>query len=161
MKSVLKVFLLVAVCLGLLCGCSATPQEFSKDGVSITLTSQFEELTQEGCVAVYGSRSEAVMIQKEEFSMLAEIGINENSTVEDYANAVIEANGLSDSTVEERDGIVCFTYTAKSGMKTYAYLATAHKTEDAFWLIQFSTTDKKFEEKEASFLSFAKSIVLS
>ena len=161
MKSLIKIVLLLSLCLALLCGCSAEPETFSKDGVSITLTSQFEELEQEGCVAVYGSHSEAVMIQKEEFAALAEIGIHKDSTTEDYANAVIRANDLSESTVEERDGIVCFTYTAKSGLKTYTYLATAHKSEDAFWLIQFSTSDKKFEEKESTFLSYAKSIVLS
>jgi hypothetical protein len=63
MKSLIKIVLLLSLCLALLCGCSAEPETFSKDGVSITLTSQFEELEQEGCVAVYGSRSEAVMIQ--------------------------------------------------------------------------------------------------
>ena len=161
MKSLFKIFLLPILCLALLCGCSAEPKTFSKDGVSITLTSQFEELEQEGCVAVYGSRSEAVMIQKEDFSALAEIGINADSTPLDYANAVIKANELSESTAEERDGMVCFTYTAKSGLKTYSYLATVHKSEDAFWLIQFSSSDKKFEEKEPTFLSYAKSIVLS
>ena len=89
------------------------------------------------------------------------IGINADSTPLDYANAVIKANELSESTAEERDGMVCFTYTAKSGLKTYSYLATVHKSEDAFWLIQFSSSDKKFEEKEPTFLSYAKSIVLS
>lgn len=161
MKSLIKIVLLLSLCLALLCGCSAEPETFSKDGVSITLTSQFDELEQEGCVAVYGSRNEAVMLQREDFASLASIGITEASTTKEYAEAVIRVNELTDVTVEERDGIICFTYTAKSGNTTYSYLATAHKGADAFWLIQFSSTEKKFAEKEAGFLTYAKSVVIS
>lgn len=161
MKSMIKALLLGVLCLGLFCGCSATPRVFSKDGVSITLTSRFDELEQEGAVAVYSSRNEAVLIQKWEFHTLSNWEITKDSTPTDYANAVIQANNFTESTVEERDGIVCFTYTAKSGLKTYTYFATAHKSEDAFWLIRFSTSDDKFEEKQDTFLAYAKSVELS
>lgn len=161
MKSITKALLLGVLCIGLLCGCTAKPETFSKGEISLTLTSGFDELKQEGAFAVYGSRDEAVMIQKEDFSTLADIGISKDSTLTDYANAVIHANELRDTTVEERDGVVCFIYEATTGKKTYAYLATVQKSDDAFWLIQFSAIKDKFDEKEATFLTYAKSVTLS
>ncbi len=142
----------------LACACAAKPETFSVEGLEITLTSKFRVVEQQGCTAMYSSRNRLVAVQRESFSELAEHGLDENSALADYAAVVIEANGLSDVTLATEDGVTYFKYENTGDGKRFAYLATLHKSETAFWLIQFAVAADDYDEASPAFFDYARSI---
>ena len=160
MKNFTKLLLIaILVCAMLLCGCSelpfnlpenavvATPKTFTKDGMSITLTDGFSESTQEGFVAVYNRSNakldqtgyiETVTVKKDSFDSLSDLNITADSTLIDYAQAVMEANQLGGLEVKTAyDGEITY-FTFNNLPDTALHVATVFKSADAFWLIQFS-----------------------
>ncbi len=159
----LRSLALLMLCTVLLCSCAAKPETFSCEGMQIDLTNKFSELEQEGCTAIYTTRKEMVTVLKESFEQLSESGLNLNadSTPVQYARVVAEANALEDVKVQTRNEVICFVYENTADGTAYTYLATVHKSEDAFWLIQFAATSKDYAEREATFFEYAKSVRFS
>ena len=161
MKRLFRLLSISLVCVLLLCGCATKPEVFEKDGMRITLTSAFSELEQEGLTVAYQSRGSVVLVFKEDFSTLESVGINADSTPEEYANAVFTAQQLQGIELQSEDGLLYFIYERSAGRTEYAYLATVHKSASAFWLIQFSCSADDFEEMRSEFVTFAQSITFT
>ncbi len=157
-KSLIALTLLLCM---LLCSCSAKPKLFECEELQMELTNRFREVEQTGCTALYSTNSEVAVLKKEPFASLASTGLTESSTLTEYAETVILANELSDTEISEKDGVIYFTYESTVDKKTYSYLATVHKSDEAFWLIQFSCLQKKYAEKEATFFAYAESVRFS
>ena len=158
MKNFTKLLLItILVCAMLLCGCSklpenpvvATPKTFTKDGMSITLTDSFSESTQEGFTAVYKSTNtvfkssldsiNCITVKKESFDSFSNLNITADSTLIDYAQAVMEANHLGCLEVKTAyDGQITY-FTFEEYPDSILHVATVFKSADAFWLIQFSS----------------------
>lgn len=83
---------------------------------------------------------------KEEFQTL----LLSTMTTQEYANAVLENNRISASLYSrENEDYKYFYYEKTVSGKDFYYLATTHKSEDAFWLIQFACEiDSKDEFKD-------------
>ena len=80
-----------AACVFLLAGCQffSTPdKEFSKAGMSITLTSDFAETEVVTQTATYQSKDSVVMALKEEFTLFEELGISSDMTLGEYAELI-------------------------------------------------------------------------
>ncbi len=128
------------------------PQTFSREGMSITLTSDFMYVPQENFTACYGNEHYSVLAIKEEFSLFPE-----KITLDEYAGFVMAE--LSDVELTEYEGLKCFEYAAEGGGGVeYCYFATVFETDDAFWLIQFATQTEKYEEIFPTFVEWAKTI---
>ena len=149
--------LCLAVLLLSLCfvGCSTSPKTFTAEGMSITLTNRFSKLSYAGFTAVYGASDVAVFALKEEFTLVGDY------TLDEYAALVIDVNGLEGVTASTKDGLTSFLYERENDGVNYTYFATVHKTQDAFWLIQFAVESKDYAKKEADILEYAKSISFS
>ena len=163
MKHVTKLLAIFAL-IGslLLCACTASPKTFTKDGMSITLTNRFSEIKQENFLTGYGSTNAAVLVTKEAFTLFEGTTLGKSSTLTDYANAVITAQKLADGTeVKTNDGVTYFNYESSVDGVTYKYMATVHKSEDAFWMIQFSAKAADYADMEADFFTYAKSITFA
>ena len=158
MKRFFALLFLALVCALLLCGCTVTPKTFEKGGMSITLTSAFSELKQEGLTVAYESKKAVVLVYKENFETLASVNLNADSTVEEYAAAVLKAQQLDGTTVQSENGLTYFTYERSAGRSTYAYFVTVHKSASAIWLIQFGCATDELEEMYPSFVTYAQSI---
>ena len=146
-----------------LSGCAlfeASPKTFTKAGMSITLTDRFTERDYVSFTAVYDSQYVAVFVLKEEFTLFEGSALGKNSSLNDYANAVILANGLDVSPVTE-DGLTFFTYQKENNGTDCTYFATVHKSDDAFWLIQFSAKTEQYESQKDNILTYAKSVSFS
>ena len=137
---------------------------FSKDGLSITLTDAFVDLT--GTIpnftSVYQNNEGMVIFAlKENFGTMSQLGINENSTVKDYGELVIKNNGLASQgvTFSQDDDFSGFTYVKNLNGVNYAYTALTFKSNDAFWLVQFAIDASKVNIFGSEFEKYAKSIV--
>ena len=178
MKNFTKLLLItILVCAMLLCGCSnlpenavvATPKTFTKDGMSITLTDGFSESTQEGFVAVYNRSNakldqtgyiETVTVKKDSFDSLSDLNITADSTLIDYAQAVMEANHLGHLEVRTAyDGEIAY-FTFNKHPSLVHHVATVFKSADAFWLIQFSSGEYGGVDVLYHSLSFAATVTI-
>lgn len=88
-------FIALSLMLVVLSGCSfmfASPKTFTNQGLSITLTNKFYEKQHISVTSYYESNQMIVLVIKENFSQLSQLGVNKNSTIEQYLNLVIRAN---------------------------------------------------------------------
>ena len=131
-------------------------QDFTVDNMTITLNSEFREADYEGFTKCYESYNMGVSVLKESFSQYP---ILEDYTLEEYGDAVMWANGLTDSSLTPYADFMYFTYTSTDDAgNTFGYLATVHKGSDGFWLIQFSTLEEKYPDYESQFLHWAETV---
>ena len=162
MKRFSKLLLILTLSVTLLLSsCSAQPKSFTVEEITITLTNRFSKLEQEGFTAVYGSLSAAVMLTREEFALFEGTTLSADSTVEEYAESVIDAQELKNVEIKTEDGLTYFIYDGSADGVTYTYLATVHKSKDAFWLIQFGTKADRFANAKSEFMTFAKSVTFA
>lgn len=159
MKKRISIFAAVLaslICLCAVAGCTISPKTFEKAGMQITLTTAFYEKEMVSQTAYYESRTAVVVALKEEFSSLPGAS---DYTLSDYTDLVISGNRISAEThTREGKGYEYFTYEKTVSGNDYFYLATTHKTDDAFWLIQFGCFTKNKDNKTETFLEWADTI---
>jgi len=132
-------------------GC-AREKEFSKAGMTITLTTDFVENDIVTQTAYYVSQKAIVTALKEDGSALG------NYTVEQYAKLVCKANNLSDSSVTVKDDYAEFTYEKELNGKEYFYYARCLKNGTDYWLFQFACETKNSEKYVPTFEKWASTI---
>ena len=135
------------VCLSLIlflvAGCSLSSlfkestKKYTVNGISVTMNDSFYEKDLVSQTAYLESQEAIFTALKEEFTELEAAGINKDATLKDYAEAVKNANSFTGDIIE-KDGLVYFTYEKDVSGKSFFYLATVYKTDDAFWLINFA-----------------------
>lgn len=145
---------------GLLFRRSARAKTFSSDGMTITLTEDFKETKMEPYTVVYESKDAAVFVLREPFSLTSGF---ENNSLKDYADLVIRANNLGSAEVKTEDGLTYFVYqfTNPETKDVYHYFSYVYKTDDAFWMIQFTTLDKNAKAYAKQTKEWAKSVTFS
>ncbi len=156
-KKVLYLLILIMVAVT---GCALLePEEktFKDKGMSITLTDEFTEKDLVSTTVYFESMDAIVTGLKEEFSTLEAAGLGKDSTALDYAKAVT-TNNQKDSEIKTEDGLTYFTYTSDVNGKTYFYIATVYKSNDAFWLFNFACDNSDKEKFESTFKTWAKSV---
>lgn len=134
---------------------NAKKKNFSKAGLTITLTNKFHEKEMVSYTAVYNSESIAVFALKEEKSLLE----GGELTLEEYADLVISNNQL-DATVKETEGLTSFTFEKHVNGKDCTYFAAVYKGNDAYWLLQFSCESTKYEGLKSTVIKYAKSVTV-
>ncbi len=164
------IVLILAVVVGAVCGflsgynsdsptsSTPTPKSFSCEGMSILLTDEFFESDMESSyTAVYDSENVAVFALKEDFSLIEGA---EDYSIEKYGEAVLTNNTLTDTQLNEKDGLTYFTYEAANPETDieYSYYSFVFKGTDAFWLIQFATLSEKEEAYSSQIFEWAKTI---
>lgn len=150
-------FIALSLMLVILSGCSfmsAKPKTFTNEGLSITLTDKFYEKELISVTSYYESKQMLVVVIKEKFSQLSQLGVNKNSTIEQYLNLVIRTNKHSSSLEEEND-IPYFTYEYSENGKDFKYLATATKGSDAFYLVQFCVIEDTYDDLKDDIFEYA------
>ena len=147
--------LIIAICtLFSAVGCSQKPKDkdFSKAGMTITLTDAFTEQDIVTQTAYYVSQEAIVTALKEDGSMIGDY------TVKDYAELVCSVNKLSSSKVTTKEGYAEFTYEKELSGKEYYYYARCFKNGSDFWLIQFACETKNTEKFTPTFEKWAATV---
>ena len=153
------VAVLIAICtlFSVFVGCFQAPQdkEFSKAGMTITLTNEFTEQEIVTQTAYYVSAKAIVTVLKEEGSVVG------NYSVGEYARLVCSFNNLDSSSVVVKETYAEFTYEKELSGKEYYYYARCLKNGSDYWLIQFACETKNAEAYQANFETWANSVTFA
>lgn len=137
---------------------SSTPKTFTAEDMQITLTNNFTEANYEDCTSSYESKNIAVFTIKNDFSLFE--GGGENYSIEEYADIVEQANDLPYNSMEYINGIPCLKYdfTNPDYNITYSYMTFLYKSDNAFWIVQFTTEKSKSENYAEQIVEWAGSV---
>ena len=160
-----KYLIVVLVAILLSGGCSFNEEEsnnkqYYDNGFSITLPSDFYKKDLASVTVYYESEYAIVTALKESFTTLETVGLNSNSSIEDYAKAVIKNNKQDDADLQlsEDGNFAYFVYEKEVSGKEFYYTAVVYKADDAFWLVNFACEDKNKEEYSEKFIDWASTI---
>lgn len=150
-----KLLVLIGIVTILLCGCTEkiTEKKYENEYFSITMQDGFYEKDLAVATVYYESPQVIFTTLKESFEDLKEVNIGENSTIEEYAQAVME-NNMTALELQNKDGISYFTYEREISGKEYFYLSSFFKTDDAFWLVAFACENKNKSIYESTFIDW-------
>ena len=135
-----------------------TPKTFTKLEMQIQLTNKFAEKDLISQTAYYESRDMVVTALREGFDLAPGISSWSLTT---YAQNCLKANNLTGIEIHtsEKGNYTYFIYEKSLNGKSYTYLATCHKSQSAFWLIQFGTYTSKFESSKDKMFTYIDSII--
>ncbi|MCH5320787.1 MAG: hypothetical protein J1E36_03430 [Eubacterium sp.] len=137
------------------------PKDFSSNGMTITLTNQFAETSMTGYTVCYDSKDVAVFALKEDFSLMDGF---DNYTLEQYGELVLSNNpSASNCELKNDHGLTYFEYqfTNSQNNESYYYFTTLHKASDAFWIVQFVTSEGDLQQYQETFVEWAQTIEFS
>lgn len=145
---------------GLLFGSRTVEKDFSCNDMQITLTKAFKETELQGFTAVYESKDVAVFALEEAFTLAPNFG---DYTLNQYAQLVLDSNGMSISDLKFDGDLMYFEYdaTVADTQEDYHYVAYLFKEDDAFWMIQFATLKEDADEYANQIGSWAKTITFT
>lgn len=133
-------------------------QTFTKDGVSITLTSEFLEKHTNGFNAHYKSLDVSVFIRNASFESKPALA---NYTLAQYAEELYKQNNHTvPQGVQTAQGLTFYEYNhynSDDGI-TYCYFTYIFKTNSDFWIVQFSTPEMEIENHRKDIAKWAKSV---
>jgi hypothetical protein len=130
----------------------AVAKTFTEKEYTIKLTEDFAKEKIEGATYYYESDNAIVMVINEKASELADIGIGEDSTVDDYMQAIIDNNKLPEKTkINKREDYRFISYeNGDKKSEKYYFVAVTFRQGDEFWLMNFAcrqTDDQKFKDQ--------------
>ncbi len=157
MKKIIAV-VLAAVMLCMFCACGAGEKDFTKAGMTITLTNKFVEKDLVAQTAYYESNDAIVTALREGFDLFQQAGIDTDITPKQYAELCVAANQLSSVTVDSNDKYAHFSYEKKINGEDFSYEAYCFRADDAFWLVQFACHTKNLSKMKSTFEKYAKSV---
>ncbi len=142
-----------------LAGCefNVPDKDYDLKGIKVTLEEGLKEQELEGQTLYLQGLDIEFSALKETFEDLSKSDITKDSTETDYAKKVIESNKLN-SEIITKDDTTYFTYEKELNGKKYFYLASVHKSDDAFWLIHYACLSKNKEKYEPKFLTWDKTV---
>lgn len=132
-------------------------QEFSKAGMTITLTQEFHEIDQVTQTATYSTSKYLVMSFKEEFNILEQSNISTDISLKEYAKEIIAYNSL-DTVIGGSENRPNFVYTEQTNGKEYTYMATVFKGSDAYWSVTFACETKDYKSAQEQFIRWADTV---
>ena len=132
-------------------------QEFSKAGITITLTREFHEQEIVSQTAVFSSSKYIVMCLKEDFQSFEESGMSTDMPLKQYALSVIENNALH-TNVEGDESRPFFVYSREANGKDYTYWATVFRGSGAYWMVTFACETKNFASSRKQFVQWADTV---
>lgn len=158
-KKLLSIFT-ICIIIVTLCGCAVKDTKnkvFTKNEFNITLNEAYVESQQDGFYACYDSATVAVFVVKESFDIMEGFS---DYTIEQYANIVMYNCSDKNPSLHQKDGISYIEYSFKNTQinKTYNYLIALYKSDDAFFMVQFTCEDKNYKEYKDYFLDRAKTV---
>ena len=162
----------IAVIVGLAIGLARTllplfnetsPKTFKVDNMEITLTKAFKKYDHKDYTANYNSKDLSVFVIKDSFADYPDV---RNYTAEGYAELCADfyvAEKISQN-VEKKtaEGLIYLSFDAEGeDTNTYHYYEFFFKTDDAFWIIEFSVDTDKAESSLPKIIEWAKTVKFS
>ncbi len=156
-----KALFLLLVFIFLLSGCRLEPisdHTFTKEGVTITLPSDFVEYESERW-ELYCANNEYTFMSKRQIRSKDEYKL---LTAKTYMQYVLASYDL-DVTIRCVDGYnevfyYCYYNTYKDDTPEYGYMMMVFESDDYFYIMNFASNYEIFEDSKALFLQYALTI---
>lgn len=117
---------------------------YSDSGFTITMEEGFYKKDYIGATFYYESQNAGISVIKEYFEDLSSLEINENTSLEEYAELVSYVNEKDNEYQKLNDQIMYYTYDDTISGKNYSYMTAVTKGSTAFWIINlFCEEDNK------------------
>ena len=114
-----------------------------------------------GLTTFYASNKYMMAALRESFEMFEGYGLDtKNTSVEDYADLVKQANEYEDDFTPDSYGNLRITYVKPVGESNYFYYSTVRKGSDAFWLVHFACLESDRAEYEPIFEMLGNTVVI-
>lgn len=163
----LRLFSIILALAMLLTGCAAESEpaapaalEFSKAGLTVTLTDAFYEKEHMGYTTCFLSDEIAVFLLKEEYTLFENTDFSSASSLEEYAGLVWNANRFTGNVPLVTDSdLKYFEYDYSANGNDYTYRTYVFKAADAFWLVQFASLTDSYAALKDTMHSYAASVV--
>ena len=151
--------LLLTVLLFSVCACGkSNTKTLTQDEFSITLSDDYGMVPHISYFVSYETADKkAVLVTRNKKDIVEEVAGKPDISLLEYANLVIQTNRKGEDP-KTKDGVTYYTYTSHTDGVDYTYLATVHKSENAFWLVQFVCETKEYNDMEDTFFGYAKSV---
>lgn len=172
-----KILLIIAIVVGIVVGVLAgigvssamlegadetiPAKTFACQGLQITLTEEFTEISVPGYTTCYSAGDTAVFLMREDFA--AKEGFGELD-LDGYGAMILANNHLEqDVTLEKENGLTTFAWviTDEETGVPYYYHCGLYKGPDAFWMVQITTEAEGAAEEIPQFRQWLKSVVLA
>jgi hypothetical protein len=155
-----KRIVLLFVCagmMGILCGCYSNPKNFSKAGMTIMLTTEFEEGSAEA-FDVYLKSEDVIFAATEETTDELERAGYEINSLADYADEILNLKGASKNDLQVRNDYRYFVTTDTVSGASYTYVRCIFKADDAYWVCEFACKTKNYNRFSDKILDWADTI---
>jgi hypothetical protein len=162
MKKILKVLSIVLL-ITIICGCSqiakVNTKEYSVDELKITMADGMVEKSAVGYTKYLEAKDYSFALVKETFEDYknANLEINENSSVKEYMEFVLDANGINSDLIENNN-LIYTKYTKTISSNDYFYMVFGYKSDDSFWIVNLYCFEKDKDNYENTFIEWAKSV---
>ncbi len=155
-KSIILVVVLLLLSLTM-AGCSKG-KTFTKEDMSITLTSDFQEKAKENTDAYYEGKSAILFCYRDSNDSLKDVGMDPSTlTLKEYAEKIVELHKINVAVVEV-EGLVVFDFYQTSGDYEFYHFGTVKKGPNSFWVFEFVCQKKDLDKMTKEFVKWAKSI---
>lgn len=135
----------------------ADPKTFSSEGMTITLTEDFQKADYDGYTVGFESREVVVFALEEPFSLVEGM---ESYSIEQYGELILEYNDTDATLSRSGSGLTYFEYdaTGQETSKDFHYTAFLYRASDAFWMVRFATEQADREEYAQQIFEWAASV---
>lgn len=131
---------------------------FTSNGLTITLTEDFREISRPGYTVCYKSESVTVIVLKESFWLQEDM---KDWPLSEYARRVEVSNFQHSPTIPKKVGdhmIMEYLFYDYIDYIKYHYYTCMYKGTDAFWTIQFVCKRDEIAQHKPDFMKWADSV---
>ena len=130
---------------------------YEVEDLHITLPEDFQAFENERFTGILLNQDVGISFLKEPFQQVAG---SESLSLEEYGHLVIGENGIIGTMLCTEYGLTYFEFlreTQETG-DSVAYFAAVYKSNDAFWLLQFSVAEEDYESLRPDMERWARSV---
>lgn len=153
--SILLTFILIFVC-----GCASDPRNFSEGDLTITLTKEFQESSRTG-FDIYLESDDVLFSAVKEYASDFEYSGYEITSLKDYSLEIIDLNGASSNSLQQRNDYYYFVNTGTSAGANYTYVHCMFEGRGTYWVCEFVCKTKNYDHYKDKIFRWADSIVIS
>lgn len=130
----------------------------SQSGVSLYMSEGYTEMQLEGVACSFEGNNSAMSFTTETFETFEAVGISTDISLEEYANLVIQANGMSGEPLTDEYGNVYIIYSQNIEGSDITYYAFFGRGSDAYWTCNFMCETAETASYEENFKLWASSL---
>ena len=158
MKRTLCLLLILLCLIPTLAACSDGTVRTVEE-MKITLPDTFIEVPTTRRGSSFESENMGIKIVRESKSVVEEVAGQSDVSLETYAELVLKHNKL-DLPLERVENCLTYSYTAfdEEVGQNFTYYVTVHKSNDAYWLVQFITRETLFDDYTDDIATYLDSI---